>query len=123
MLNQVTLIGRLVKKPEIRESEGGLEYIKATIAVQSSYKNKDGDYGVEFLEFTAFGKVAKNLEKYCDKGSLINVLGSLSNNVYTDKNGINHYQMSLIVNKINFLSKNNKKEVKFDTEEVFTLGQ
>ncbi len=127
MLNKVILIGRLVKKPELRESEGGLNYLKATIAVQSHYKNKDGDYEVEFIEFTAFGKVAQNTAKYCDKGSMINIVGSLSNNVYTDKKGINHYQMSLIANKINFLSKNNKKEEipmeEFNDDEVFTLGQ
>ncbi|MBF0715712.1 single-stranded DNA-binding protein [Gemelliphila palaticanis] len=122
MLNQVTLIGRLVKKPELRESEGGLNYLKATIAVQSNYKNKDGDYEVEFLEFTAFGKVAQNTAKYCDKGSLINLLGSLSNNVYKDKNGVTHYQMSLIANKINFLSKGNKQE-EIKEEDIFTLGQ
>lgn len=122
MLNQVTLIGRLVKKPELRESEGGLNYLKATIAVQSTYKNKEGDYEVEFLEFTAFGKVAQNTAKYCDKGSLINLLGSLSNNVYKDKNGVTHYQMSLIANKINFLSKGNKQE-EIKEEDIFTLGQ
>ena len=123
MLNQVTLIGRLVKKPELRESEGGLNYLKATIAVQSNYKNKDGDYEVEFLEFTAFGKTAQNLAKYCDKGSMINVLGSLSNNVYTDKKGINHYQISIIANQVNFLSRGNKKEEIIEDDEVFTLGQ
>ena len=65
-----------------------------------------------FLEFTAFGKVAENTAKYCDKGSLLNVIGTLSNNVYKDKNGVNHYQMSVIATKISFLSKGNKKEEK-----------
>lgn len=123
MLNQVTLIGRLVKKPELRKSESGMEYLKASIAVQSQYKNKDGEYDVEFLEFTAFGKTAQNTVKYCDKGSMINILGSLSNNTYTDKNGVNHYQMSLIANQINFLSRNNKKEEIPNPDDVFTLGQ
>lgn len=123
MLNQVTLIGRLVRKPELRESDTGLTYLRASIAVQSHYKNKEGEYGVEFLEFTAFGKTAQNTVKYCDKGSLINVVGSLSNNTYTDKKGVNHYQMSVIASKINFLSRLNKKEEIKDTDEVFTLGQ
>ena len=106
MLNQVILIGRLVKKPELRESENGKNYLKATLAVQ----------------FTAFGKVAENTAKYCDKGSLLNVVGTLSNNVYKDKNGVNHYQMSVIATKISFLSKGNKKEEK-QIEDVFVLGQ
>lgn len=123
MLNQVTLIGRLVKKPELRTSESGMEYLKASIAVQSQYKNKDGEYGVEFIDFTAFGKVAQNTVKYCDKGSLINIVGVLSNNTYIDKNGVNHYQLSLIANQINFLSRANKKEEVPNPDYVFTLGQ
>lgn len=123
MLNQVTLIGRLVKKPELRTSESGMEYLKASIAVQSQYKNKDGEYGVEFIDFTSFGKVAQNTVKYCDKGSLINIVGVLSNNTYTDKNGVNHYQLSLIANQINFLSRANKKEEVPNPDDVFTLGQ
>ena len=53
MLNQVILIGRLVKKPELRESENGKNYLKATLAVQSDYRKKDGEYETDFLEFTA----------------------------------------------------------------------
>ena len=122
MLNQVILIGRLVKKPELRVSEGGVNYIKATLAVQSEFKNKDGDYDTEFLEFTAFGQLAENTSKYCDKGSLLNVVGSLNNNVYKDKNGVNHYQLSIIANKVSFLSKAAKKEEK-QADDVFVLGQ
>ena len=122
MLNQVILIGRLVKKPELRVSEGGVNYIKATLAVQSEFKNKDGDYDTEFLEFTAFGKLAENTAKYCDKGSLLNIVGSLNNNVYKDKNGVNHYQLSIIANKVSFLSRSVKKEEKQD-EDLFVLGQ
>ena len=122
MLNQVILIGRVVKKPELRVSEGGVKYIKATLAVQSEFKNKDGDYDTEFLEFTAFGKLAENTAKYCDKGSLLNIVGSLNNNVYKDKNGVNHYQLSIIANKVSFLSRSVKKEEKQDGD-VFVLGQ
>ena len=62
MLNQVILIGRLVKKTGIkRKVIKKVSYIKATIAVQSDFKNKEGNYDTEFFEFTAFGKIA---EKY-----------------------------------------------------------
>ena len=123
MLNKVILIGRLVKKPELRESDNKTSYLKATLAVQSNYKKKDGDYETEFLEFTTFGKTAENTAKYCDKGSLINIVGYLTNNIYQDKNGVNHYQISIIANQISFLSKGNKKEEKLDGEDIFILGQ
>ena len=122
MLNQVILIGRLVKKPELKESDKKVSYIKATLAVQSDFKNKDGNYDTEFFEFTTFGKNAENTAKYCEKGSLLNIVGSLNNNIYTDKNGVKHYQMSVIANKVSFLSKGTKKEEK-ESEDVFVLGQ
>ena len=65
---------------------------------------------------------AENTAKYCEKGSLLNIVGSLNNNVYTDKNGVKHYQMSVIANKVSFLSKGTKKEEK-ESEDVFVLGQ
>ena len=122
MLNQVILIGRLVKKPELKESDKKVSYIKATIAVQSDFKNKEGNYDTEFFEFTAFGKIAENTAKYCEKGSLLNIVGTLNNNVYKDKNGVNHYQLSIIANKVSFLSRAVKKEEKQDGD-VFVLGQ
>ena len=93
MLNQVILIGRLVKKPELKESDKKVSYIKATIAVQSDFKNKEGNYDTEFFEFTAFGKIAENTARYCEKA-----------------------------NKISFLTKGSKKEEK-EAEDVFVLGQ
>ncbi len=122
MLNQVILIGRLVKKPELKESDKKVSYIKATIAVQSDFKNKEGNYDTEFFEFTAFGKIAENTAKYCEKGSLLNIVGTLNNNVYKDKDGVTHYRIKIIANKISFLTKGSKKEER-EAEDVFVLGQ
>ena len=79
-------------------------------------------YGDYEGTLTKVRKVAENTAKYCDKGSLLNVIGTLSNNVYKDKNGVNHYQMSIIATKISFLSRGNKKEEK-QADDVFVLGQ
>jgi len=103
MLNQVILIGRLVKKPELKESDKKVSYIKATIAVQSDFKNKEGNYDTEFFEFTAFGKIAENTVKYCEKGSLLNIVGTLNNNVYKRKGHESTTRFMLII-AINGLS-------------------
>ena len=42
MLNQVVMVGRLVATPEVKETENGKKYTNATIAVQRSYKNAEG---------------------------------------------------------------------------------
>ncbi|MBR6113181.1 MAG: single-stranded DNA-binding protein, partial [Bacilli bacterium] len=51
MLNQVICVGRIVKNPEVIESESGKKYTNLTLAVPRSYKNVDGEYDTDFVPF------------------------------------------------------------------------
>ena len=42
MLNQIVMVGRLVRNPELKVSENGSKYTYITLAVPRSYKNSDG---------------------------------------------------------------------------------
>ena len=44
MLNQTVIVGRLVKDPELRETESGKKVTNITLAVPRSYKNVNGEY-------------------------------------------------------------------------------
>lgn len=48
MLNQVVLVGRLVRQPELRESEKGKKLSFITLAVPRSFKNMKGEYDTDF---------------------------------------------------------------------------
>ncbi len=48
MLNQVTLVGRLVKDPTLQKSENGNELAYITLAIPRSYKNVEGEYETDF---------------------------------------------------------------------------
>lgn len=48
MLNQTVLVGRLVKNPELRETENGNKVTNITLAVPRSYKNTEGVYETDF---------------------------------------------------------------------------
>lgn len=48
MLNQVILVGRLVKDPELIESENNKKYSRVTIAIPRGFKNIDGEYETDF---------------------------------------------------------------------------
>ena len=48
MLNQVVLVGRLVRDPELKELENGNKLSNITLAVPRSYKNVNGEYETDF---------------------------------------------------------------------------
>ena len=53
MLNQFVGVGRLVAEPSVKETEDGKQVSNITIAVPRSYKNENGEYDTDFLDYMA----------------------------------------------------------------------
>ena len=112
MLNQVVLVGRIVREPQLLETEKNkLSHI--TLAVPRSYKNINGEYETDYIDCTMWKGVAENTVEYCAKGDLIGVKGRLQSSVY-EKDNKNVYKTDVIVEKVTFLS--NKKPEKQEAE-------
>ena len=74
--NRVQLIGNLGNTPEIKDFEGGKKLAKLSIATNESYRNQKGEVVKEtqWHNVIAWGKTAKIVEEYLDKGlSLIHI--------------------------------------------------
>lgn len=107
MMNQLVVVGRVVKDPEIRETESGKKVANITLAVPRPYKNIEGEYDTDFIDCTLWQNVAQTTCEYCKKGDLIGVKGRVESN--KDKTGYN--SMSVTVDRVTFLaSRNNVKE-------------
>ena len=50
MMNQIVLVGRLARDPELIESENGGKYSNITLAVPRTYKNIDGEPRLQNIE-------------------------------------------------------------------------
>lgn len=100
MLNQVVIIGRLVKTPEIIEKEER-KVSDVTLAVPRNYKNDEGEYENDLIPVTLFDKVAENTLEYCKKGDLIGVKGRIENR---------DEKIIVIAERITFLSSKAKEE-------------
>lgn len=74
MLNNITVLGRLVRNPELRYTGGGIPYATAVIANEQKYKEK---VHVNYIDVVAFRGLAENLVKYCETGRKILVQGRL----------------------------------------------
>ena len=103
MLNQVVLVGRLVRDPELRETEEGKKVTNMTLAVPRSYKNVDGEYDTDFISCTLWKGIAENAVEYCHKGDLLGVKGRLqSRNIEEDE--MNKTIMEIVAEKVTYLS-------------------
>lgn len=100
MLNQLVIVGRLVKEIELKETESGKKYRDLILAVPRSYKNAEGDYDTDFITCVLWAGIAENTAEYCKKGDLLGIKGRVEclENI-----------MSIVAEKVTFLS-NSKGE-------------
>ena len=73
MLNQTVIVGRLVRDPELYETENGNKVTNITLAVPRSYKNVNGEYDTDFVPCVLWKGVAENTVEYCRKGDFLGV--------------------------------------------------
>ena len=109
MMNQFWGVGRLVAKPEVKESENGNKYTNYTVAVPRSYKNADGVYETDFLDVVSFGPVAEKTAEYCQKGDMIGIKGRIETSIYENENGEKKKSTQIIADNITFLSSSKEK--------------
>jgi len=103
MLNQVILIGRLVKEPEF-EIKGNYKICKIRLAVQREFRNKDdGNFQTDYFLITLWSGLAEITNEYCKKGTLVSVKGRLETNEYLDAEGQKKKIMNIVGEKIIFL--------------------
>ena len=100
-LNSCNFIGNIVRDPELRPV-GQSSVANFTIAV--GWKSKDKE-GTEWVNVTAWGKLAEIVAQYATKGTKVFVQGRMKTEKYTDKNGIEKQTTKIEADKVEFLSK------------------
>ena len=112
MLNQVILVGRLVRTPELQLTDNGKKWSMITLAVNRGYKNSNGEYDTDFLDCSLWTAIAENTAEYCKSGDIIGVKGRIQTRLIDNEDGTKHKKMEIIADKVTFLSssRNDKKE-------------
>ena len=109
MLNQVVLVGRLVKDPELIETENEKKMSRITIAIPRSFKNMNGEYESDFINCILWDSVAKNTVEYCKKGDIVGIKGRIQNSV-VEKDDEKKYYVDVIAERVTFLSSKKSDE-------------
>ena len=111
MLNQLVLVGRIVREPEVKELESGKRVSNITLAVPRSYKNEKGEYDTDFIDCTLWNSVAENTAEYCKVGDMVGIKGRVESYNY-EKDNQKFSGMKVQAEKVTFLaaSKENKEK-------------
>ena len=104
MLNQVVVVGRLVKDPEVEKTESGKDRTFITVAVPRAYKNENGEYDTDFVDCVLWNSIATNTTEYCHKGDIIGVKGKIETNTYETEDGEKKKSTQIVAEKVTFLS-------------------
>lgn len=100
-MNNVNLSGRAVKDVELRFTQSGKAIANGTIAVQRKFKNQQGEYESDFINFVCWGKGGELLAQYVNKGDFFGISGQLTTRNY-EKEGRKVYVTEVNVQDFDF---------------------
>ena len=119
-INEMTIMGNLGSKPELRTSKTGKKSTLISIATKERWIDK---HTLEPQERLLWHKVilwdglAETVVKHTDKGSKLWVRGELTIRTYVDKGGFQRQRVEVIGRTIKLISPN--KNIEKEEDEVF----
>ena len=121
-MNKIILSGNICKDIELKYTSSNIAVVMNTIAVRNDYKNKNGKYDSQFINFVVYRNNAEYLSKYAAKGSKILLEGKWNNRNYKKQDGSTVYVNEVIIEKVELLSavkstENVEKSTEKNTEE------
>lgn len=103
-MNKFIGVGNLTKEGELRSTESGKIIYSNSLAMRNDFKNKDGEYDTEFINFSAWGTTAEYLKKYAKKGNKVLIEGRISTRSYDKQDGSKAYITEVIAKKVELLT-------------------
>ena len=102
-MNKAILLGRIVREPEIRYTQGDKPMCIAryTLAVDRRFK-RQGEATADFIPCVCFGKTAEFIEKYGKKGTKLAISGRITTGSYTNRDGQKVYTTEVTVEEQDF---------------------
>ena len=77
MINNVVLVGRLTRDPELRTTGSGISVATFTLAVDRQFTNASGQREADFISCVIWRKAAENFCNFTSKGSLVGIQGRI----------------------------------------------
>lgn len=101
MMNNVCLMGRLTRDPELRTVKGDVPVAKFTLAVDRP-RYGQGEKKADFIPVVTWRKTAEFVDKWYKKGILVYVVGRIETRSWDDENGKRQYAFGVVASETNF---------------------
>ena len=98
-MNNVILMGRLTRDPELKYSQTGKAYCRFTVAVNRDFNKDEAD----FINCLAFGKTAETIAEWLGKGRRIALQGRIQTGNYENKNGDKVNTFEVVADRFEFV--------------------
>lgn len=105
-MNQIILTGRPTEDPKVTYTTGSEPVAHAVfnfaVHDMSMRKDEHGNYPTDFFRCTCWGRLAEIVEKHCNKGTKLLIIGRLKNNNY-EKDGQKVYSNEILIDSLEFI--------------------
>lgn len=116
-MNQLTIIGNLTKKPELRYTQDGTCVCGFTVAVNRKKTRNNPDPGADYFNVNAWRGLGENCAQYLDKGKKVCVIGKVGLRVW-EKDGKHGASLEVTADEVEFLSGANPVDPESGMEKV-----
>lgn len=99
----MTIIGNLVRDPELRTTQAGVSVCTFSVAVNRRQR-RDGQPEADYFRVSAWRELGENCAKWLIKGRKVAVVGPVSVSTYTGQDGKNHANLEVLAQDVEFLS-------------------
>lgn len=117
MINKSIICGRLGRDPEFKTLSSGSPVCHFTLAVQRTFKDRDGKQGVDWIPVVVWGNSAEHCSRYLSKGRLVNVVGRIQVRSYEDREGKKRSVTEIVAEEVQFLPQGEAQPRKMEPEQ------
>jgi single-strand DNA-binding protein len=118
MFQNVIMVGRLTKDPELKYTPSGIAVSTFRVAVDRPFTNAQGEREADFFNVVAWRQTAEFAANYLNKGRLVLIEGRMQNRSWQDQAGQRREKTEFIVDVLKALDRPKQESVSGGNEAV-----
>lgn len=110
MINNVVLVGRTTKDPELRYTPSNVAVATFSLAVNRTFKDANGERETDFINCVIWRQQAEHLANWAKKGALIGITGRIQTRSYENQQGQRVYVTEVVAENFQMLESRAARE-------------